>query len=112
MNVTDRELWGAIHGMGFGALYLLAFAGGFAGFWSLRPGLLTPAGIVERIRRLKIGVVAMAAVAWGTVLTDTWIVFPWHRDPGPGSPRSTLLASEARGPGGPLDARRGVLLTG
>ena len=31
MHLTDRELWTLVHGMGFGALYLLAFAGGIAG---------------------------------------------------------------------------------
>ena len=30
MHLTDREWWGLIHGMGFGALFLLAFAGGLA----------------------------------------------------------------------------------
>ena len=36
MHFTDREWWTLIHGMGFGALFLLAFAGGLAGLYSLR----------------------------------------------------------------------------
>ena len=28
MSFTSREWWGLIHGMGLGALFLLAFAGG------------------------------------------------------------------------------------
>jgi hypothetical protein len=95
MSFTHHELWGLIHGMGFGAVFLLAFAGGLAGLYSLRPALLTHSGVVERVRRLRIGVVGMAIAAWGTVLTGTWIVYPWYRDPSPTSPRSTLLASEA-----------------
>src|SRR6266508_5832841 len=79
MHLTGREWWGLIHGMGFGAVFLLAFAGGLAGLYSLRPGLVTPQGVVERMRRLKIGVIAMAVAAWGTVLTGTWIVYPWYR---------------------------------
>jgi hypothetical protein len=63
MSFTYREWWGLIHGMGLGALFLLAFAGGLAGLYSLRPTLITPEGVVERLRRLKVGVVAMAAVA-------------------------------------------------
>ena len=51
--------------MVFGAVFLLAFAGGLAGLYSLRPALVTAAGITERMRRLKIGVVAMAVAAWG-----------------------------------------------
>ena len=92
MSFTAREWWTLIHGMGFGALFLLAFAGGLAGLYSLRPALVTPEGIAERTRRLKVGVVAMAAAAWGTVITGTWIVYPWYREDIPESPRSTLLA--------------------
>jgi hypothetical protein len=92
MNFTDREWWGLIHGMVLGALFLLAFAGGLAGLYSLKPELITEAGIVERMRRLKIGVVTMAVVAWLTVITGTWIVYPWYRESVPTSPRSQLLA--------------------
>lgn len=94
MHLTDKEWWGLVHGMGFGALFLLAFAGGIAGLYSLRTGLITTQGVAERIRRLKIGVVAMALAAWGTVITGTWIVYPWYREKSPDSPRSKLLASE------------------
>jgi hypothetical protein len=93
MSFTDREWWALIHGMVLGALFLLAFAGGLAGLYSLKPALLTSAGITERIRRLKIGVSAMAVVAWGTVITGTWVVYPWYRDPAETSPRSQLLAN-------------------
>lgn len=93
MHLNSHEWWGLIHGMGFGAIFLLAFSGGLAGLYSLRPGLVTAAGITERMRRLKIGVLAMAVAAWGTVLTGTWIVYPWYRDKAPTSAKSTLLAN-------------------
>jgi hypothetical protein len=51
-----------------------------AEFWSLRVESLTPAGIGERLRRLKIGTTAMAIAAWATVITGTWIVYPWYRE--------------------------------
>lgn len=35
----------------------------------------------------------MAVIAWITVITGTWIVYPWYRAPDPQSPRSLLLAS-------------------
>jgi hypothetical protein len=91
MSLTAREWWGVIHGMGFGAVFLLAFAGGLAGLYSLKPGLITAEGVVERMRRLKIGVVAMAAAAWGTVITGTWIVYPWYRA---GDETSTPLSAK------------------
>src|SRR5918994_3101952 len=92
LSFTYREWWGLIHGMGLGALFLIAFAGGLAGLYSLRPALLTRAGVAERMRRLKIGVVVMAAAAWGTVVSGTWVVYPWYREDIPSSARSKLLA--------------------
>lgn len=41
---------------GLGSLFLLAFAGGLAGLYSLRPQLITAEGVVERMRRLKVGI--------------------------------------------------------
>ena len=79
MELTDREAWTVVHGLVLGTALLLAFAGGLAGLWSLRPGFLTASGIRERMRRLYIGVWAMAVVAWLTVISGTWIVYPWYR---------------------------------
>jgi len=92
MSLTDRELWTLIHGMILGALFLLGFAGGLEGLYSLRPRLLSHEGVRDRVRRLRIGVVAMAVAAWGTVITGTWIVYPWYRADVADSPRSLLLA--------------------
>lgn len=102
MEISNRELWTVIHGMGFGALFLLAFAGGLAGLYSLRPEWVTIAGLQERLVRLKTGLWAMAAIAWATVITGTYIVYPWYRATPPEGatelsafPRSLLLASES-----------------
>jgi len=98
MSLTTRELWGAIHGMVLGAVFLLAFAGGLAGLYSLRPEWVTVSGIQERVRRLIAGTWIMAVVAWLTVITGTYIVYPWYRAaPPPGAdlslyPRSYLLS--------------------
>jgi hypothetical protein len=107
MNITDRELWTLIHGMGFGALFLLAFAGGLAGLYSLRPQLVTEFGITERVSRLRWGTVVMAICVWLTVIVGTYVVYPWYRAAPPEGidravqseqlseyPRYWLLASE------------------
>jgi hypothetical protein len=96
MELTPRETWTVIHGMVLGATFLLAFAGGLAGLYSLRPDLVTVSGIRERLPRLEIGTWVMALVAWLTVITGTWIVYPWYRAPVKTSPRSLLLADPAR----------------
>jgi hypothetical protein len=92
MHLSYRETWALIHGMILGAAFLLAFGGGLAGLYSLRPGLVTEQGIAERMRRLIIGTWVMAIAAWATVATGTWIVYPWYRETAPTSPKSQLLA--------------------
>src|ERR1700687_1434479 len=79
MSLTGREFWTGVHGMLLGSVFLLAFAGGLAGFWSLRPEWVTVAGIQERTRRLIIGTWAMAIVAWLTVFPRTFSGYPWSR---------------------------------
>jgi len=104
MEFNSRETWAVIHGLLLGSTFLLAFAGGLAGLWSFRPGLITTKGVQERVMRLKVGLGAMAAISWATVITGTWIVYPWYRDPpkvcaglelpsSGCSPRSFLLAN-------------------
>jgi hypothetical protein len=99
MELTSREAWTVLHGLLFGSVFLLAFAGGLAGLWSLRPELVTVAGVQERLRRLWAGVWAMAIIAWVTVVTGTYVVYPWYRaSPPEGTedlsdyPRSLLLS--------------------
>jgi hypothetical protein len=93
VHLTDRETWTVIHGMVLGALFLLAFGGGLAGLYSLRPSLITAEGVRERTLRLIVGTWTMAVVAWATVITGTWVVYPWYRSSAADSPRSQLLAN-------------------
>jgi len=79
MEFTDRELWTVLHGLGLGTLFLLAFGGGLAGLYSLKPQLLTEEGIAERTPRLLLGSLVMAIVAWATVISGTFIAYPWYR---------------------------------
>lgn len=79
-DVTDREFWTVVHGLVLGTIFLLLFAGGIAGLWSFRPGFLTAPAIRERMTRLTVGLWLMAATAWATVITGTWIVYPWYRE--------------------------------
>jgi hypothetical protein len=106
MELTDRELFTVLHGLVLGTLFLLAFGGGLAGLWSLRERLLTTEGVRERMPRLLIGTWVMAIVAWATVLTGTFIAYPWYRvEPAKGTdlanpaglidfPKFLLLAQE------------------
>jgi len=93
LELTTRESWGLVHGLVLGGLFLISFSGGLAGLYSLRPGLLTESGVADRMRRLIAGTTTMAVVAWATVITGTWIVYPWYREDVPTSPRAALLGN-------------------
>jgi hypothetical protein len=99
MELTYREVWGTLHGLIFGGIFLLAFSGGLFALYSLRPEWLTTDGINEKISKLKLWVWSMAAIVWATVLSGTYIVYPWYRaNPPEGTadlsayPRSLLLS--------------------
>jgi len=106
MELTERELFTVLHGLVLGTLFLLAFGGGLAGLYSLQERLLTADGIRERTPRLLIGTWVMAVVAWLTVITGTFIAYPWYRAAPPAGvdradpsaleafPRYLLLAQE------------------
>ncbi len=94
MALSGRELWTVLHGMIFGALFLLAFAGGLAGLYSLRPEFVTVEGIRERMHRLLAGTWLMAVIAWVTVISGSYIVYPWYRaNPAAGAPLSQFPRS-------------------
>lgn len=101
MELTHHEIWGLIHGAIFGGVFLLSFAGVFAELWSLDAPLLTPSGLLKKLRILRVGTWAMTVIAWAAVLTGTYIAYPWYRAKPPSDttdftnyPRSLLLSDE------------------
>jgi hypothetical protein len=78
MEITVRGLWTLVHGMGFGALYLLACSGALIELWRYAAG--NRAEPTERDEKLlRWWLMAMAALAWLTVLTGTYVIYPWYR---------------------------------
>ena len=99
MVISAREFWAATHGMVLGAFFLLCFSGVMVALYGLRPEWLSPSGFSERLRISRIGTALMAVVAWITVLTGTYLVYPWYRAAPPAGttdltayPRSLLLS--------------------
>jgi hypothetical protein len=79
MDITMRGLWTLVHGMGFGALYLLACSGALIELWR-RYSPITEHPVSNADERfLSIYLTAMAVLAWVTVLTGTYLVYPWYR---------------------------------
>lgn len=104
MDITTRSLWTLIHGMGFGALYLLACSGALALLYlrfSTDAQMQThPSPASDRF--LGIYLTVMAALAWLTVLSGTYIIYPWYRAAAPvgtanlaAYPRALLLSHPA-----------------
>jgi hypothetical protein len=100
MEITTRSLWTLIHGMGFGALYLLAGSGAMVLLYlSFSTEAQTNVSL-RGDRFLGAYLTAMAALAWLTVLSGTYIIYPWYRAPVPAGtanlaafPRALLLSS-------------------
>ena len=67
-----------------GSLFLLAYASSLAELINLGSQWATDSGIAKRVRRLTIGTWVMAVTAWLTVITGTYIVYPWYRAPSAG----------------------------
>src|SRR5690348_9415662 len=100
MEISTRDLWTVLHGMGFGALFMLAFSGALAELYRLSAPSAA-AQVSEREQRLlKLYLVTMVALAWLTVLSGAYIVYPWYRAVPPAGatdladyPRRLLLSS-------------------
>jgi hypothetical protein len=79
METTTRGIWTLVHGMGFGALYLLGCSFPIVElFRRYRPYSLQPIS-VEDERFLGRWLCVMAVVAWITVLTGAYVIYPWYR---------------------------------
>jgi hypothetical protein len=98
MEISTRDLWTVLHGMGFGALFMLAFSGAIAELYRLS----TPGGTASGRERslLTFHLAAMVILAWFTVFSGAYIVYPWYRAVPPAGttdlaeyPRRLLLAS-------------------
>lgn len=83
MEITVRGLWTLIHGMGFGALYLLACSGALVELHRITSGRALSPSSPARQTFLKIYLLVMALLAWAAVLTGAYLIYPWYRAAAP-----------------------------
>jgi len=83
MEITTRALWAMIHGMGFGALYLLACSGAIVEIWRRYSPATTSLASAKDETFLRAYLVLMVVLAWLAVLTGAYIVYPWYRAAAP-----------------------------
>ena len=79
MEITARSLWTLVHGMGFGALYLLAGSGALMAFYHRLMAGREDVSASSNEGPLKMYLVLMSVFAWLAVLTGTYMVYPWYR---------------------------------
>jgi hypothetical protein len=100
MEISFRDLITVLHGMGFGALFMLAFSGAIAEIYRMSaPGAPSqPSEREQNLLNLYLG--AMVILAWAAVLSGAYVVYPWYRAAPPEGttdlmdfPRYLLLSS-------------------
>jgi len=101
MEITVRDLLTVLHGMGFGALFMLAFSGAIAELYRISaPGAFARVGSGESML-LRLYLTAMVIWAWASVFSGAYIVYPWYRAVPPAGttnmvdyPQRLLMASK------------------
>ncbi|MBS1820825.1 MAG: hypothetical protein JST61_02425 [Acidobacteria bacterium] len=81
MEITWRGLWTLIHGMGFGALFLLGCSAAIVELWRICTLQDAPSERFDRMLRWYL--LAMAVLAWLAVFSGAYIVYPWYRAAAP-----------------------------
>ena len=79
MEISVRDLVTVLHGMGFGTLFMLAFSGAIGVIYATavtdarwRPG-------ASDSRMFRFYLISMAILAWLTVISGAYVVYPWYR---------------------------------
>jgi len=95
MEITMRGFWTLVHGMGFGALYLLACPVAISELYRrYKPYSLHPIEVADEVF-LDRWLAAMAALAWATVLTGAYVIYPWYRAVPPAGVDATNVFPQA-----------------
>ncbi len=79
MEISLRDLVTVLHGMGFGALFMLAFSGAIAEFARISSPGASAAPDARHERLLRLYLIGMVVLAWATVFTGAYIIYPWYR---------------------------------
>ncbi len=101
MQISFRDLITVLHGMGFGALFMLAFSGAIAVIYSSAEVGTSAQPSYGRSAMFRFYLVSMALLAWLSVLSGAYVIYPWYRAvPPPGTtdlapyPQRLLMSSK------------------
>ena len=100
MELSFRELIAAVHGMGFGALFMLAFSGAIGVIYATAVAGDRWPSSSSHIKMFRFYLISMAGLSWLSVLSGTYLVYPWYRAKPPagttdlsGYPQKLLLSN-------------------
>ncbi|AZN98889.1 hypothetical protein EJ066_18030 [Mesorhizobium sp. M9A.F.Ca.ET.002.03.1.2] len=78
MEITTHDFMTVLHGMGFGALFMLAFSGALVELYRISaPGTSSATSAGQTL--LGLYLVVMVILAWLTVFSGTYVIYPWYR---------------------------------
>lgn len=100
VEISWRDLMTVLHGMGFGTLFMLAFSGAIAEFYRMSAPGAPSVPSVRDSALLRGYLLAMVVLAWLTVFSGAYLVYPWYRARPPAGmvdlsafPRALLMSS-------------------
>jgi hypothetical protein len=100
MEITTHDLMTVLHGMGFGALFMLAFSGAMVEIYRISAPGTAPVMSTRGQTVLAFYLAAMVILAWLTVFSGAYVIYPWYRAVPPEGlteladyPRRLLLSS-------------------
>jgi len=100
MEISFRDMITVLHGMGFGTLFMLAFSGAIGVIHATSVAGPPASSSRWHVRMFRFYLISMAVLAWLTVLSGAYVIYPWYRAVPPagttdlsGYPRSLLLSS-------------------
>lgn len=78
-GITLREAWSIIHGVGFGAAFLLLFPAVIMGLHLLGKGRFNEKTPGSYLRFLILGAWLITVLAWLTDIMGSYVSYPWYR---------------------------------
>jgi hypothetical protein len=79
VEISWRDLMTVLHGMAFGTLFMLAFSGAIAEFYRMSAPGAPAVPSARDASLLRPYLLAMVVLAWLTVFSGAYLVYPWYR---------------------------------
>ena len=79
MELSFREIFGLIHGIVLGSIFLLSYGAAMVWLKSFQHQFLSDQGRIIRSKNMIPVVWTLTIICWLTVLSGTLITYPWYR---------------------------------